>query len=371
MNGKKIGSDKPGKKWEQMQCEWLVPWEPGELRAVAFSDGKEVASTIQKTAGAPAALKLSMEGDNFPIATIAEVDQDGTINPYGENRVHYHFDGPAQIVSLESGNPINTEPNFGVNSRTTFFGLGRCFLKRLDDSSEVNLIAAAILGDKQLHVSNKVSIDVQQIALAGLDSKRALPVPGLKIIYSTSSGESDVAYSGPFEVKPGTTVKAKVLRGDEVLFEMAEKFGPNEGLYWGTDDQPVTIVGGGGDQAEDATLHRAQVRTKGRGFKGRGFVDFGNNKGAYIEWYRENDGDAETLTGKFRYSGKRGGKNIGSKMKLTINGKSESILFPNTGGWGTDWKLLEIPIRLKPGANSIRLTTEESGGMYLDELTIE
>ena len=58
-------------------------------------------------------------------------------------------------------------------------------------------------------------------------------------------------------------------------------------------------------------------------------------------------------------------------MKLTINGKTKSIEFPNTGGWGTDWKTLEVPIRLKSGANSIRLTTDESGGMYFDELTIE
>ena len=58
-------------------------------------------------------------------------------------------------------------------------------------------------------------------------------------------------------------------------------------------------------------------------------------------------------------------------MKLTINGKTRPILFPNTQGWGTDWKTLEVPIPLQPGANSIRLTTGESGGMYFDELTIE
>ena len=366
LNDKLIGSDQPGTKWDEMQCEWRVPWEPGELRAVAFRDGKEVASTLQKTAGAPAALKVSMQGEACPIATITQVDQNGTMNPYGENRVHYHVDGPAQILSLESGDPVNTEPNYGVSSRATFFGLGRCFLQRLEGSGEVNLIVAAILGDKQLHVSDKISIDVQQINSTGQTSK-----PDLTIRYSTGSGESDLAYSGPFTVKPGAKVTAKVMRGSEVIFEMSEKFGPDQGLYWGSDDQPDKIVGSGGDQAEDATLHQARVSTKGKGFRGRGFVDFGQNQGAYVEWYRENDGAAETLTGKFRYSGKRGGNKKGSKMKLTINGKTRPILFPNTQGWGTDWKTLEVPIPLQPGANSIRLTTGESGGMYFDELTIE
>ena len=366
LNDKKIGSDKPGKQWDKMQCDWLVPWQPGELRAVAYRDGKEVARTTQTTAGAPSALKLSVEGSDYPIVTVAEVDDAEVMNPYGENRVHYHIDGPAQIVSLESGNPINTEPNFGVNSRTTFFGLGRCFLKRLADTKEVNLITAAILGDKQLHVSDKISIDVQQIDLRGQPRK-----PDLTIRYSLNSDAADLTYSGPFTVKTGTTVTAKVLRGGEVILKMSEKFGPDEGLYWGTDAPPVTATSDSSDQAEDATLHQAKVRTNGEGFQGLGFVDFENNKGAFIEWYRENDGVTETATAKFRYSGKRGGDKKGSNMELTINGQTQVILFPNTAKWGTDWKTLEVPIQLKAGANSIRLTTTESGGMYFDELTIE
>ena len=351
-----------------MQCEWMVPWEPGELRAIAYRDGKEVARTTQKTAGAPAALKISMQGSEYPIATVAQVDKTGAMNPYGENRVHYHVDGPAEIVSLESGNPVNTEPNFGVNSRTTFFGLGRCFLKQNEGSREATLIAAAILGDKQLHGSDKVSIDVQQMNLNGENIESDLTVR-----YSLNSSKSDLPYSGPFVVKPDTTVTASVLRGNEVLFEMSERFGPGEGLYWGTDtptgDQPEAVADSG-LQAEDATLHRAKVVSKGNGYRGRGFVDFGHNKGGYVEWYREHDGATERLTAKFRYSGKRD-KRKAASMKLTINGKTRAILFPNTKGWGTDWKTLEVPLVLRPGANNIRLTTDESGGMYIDELTIE
>jgi len=60
-----------------------------------------------------------------------------------------------------------------------------------------------------------------------------------------------------------------------------------------------------------------------------------------------------------------------ARMKLTINGKTRAILLSNTKGWETDWKTLEVPLVLQPGANNIRLTTDESGGMYIDELTIE
>ena len=157
----------------------------------------------------------------------------------------------------------------------------------------------------------------------------------IALMLNPSAMDADLSFPDPFAVKPGTTITAKVL------------------------------------QAENATLHKAKVRTKGKGFQGRGFVDFGNNKGAFIKWYRENDGDAEALTATFRYSGYRGGEKKGSNMKLTINGQTQMILFPNTAGWGTDWKTLDVPIQLKSGANIIRLTTEESGGMYFDELKIQ
>ena len=72
-----------------------------------------------------------------------------------------------------------------------------------------------------------------------------------------------------------------------------------------------------------------------------------------------------------RYSGKAKGKQ-GRRMKLTVNGKviDDDLLFPNTNDWGSNWKTISVNIPFDRGANTIRLTTIENGGMYIDEMSI-
>ncbi len=368
-NGKSLGKDKPGRRWDQMQCDWMVPWQPGKLEAVGYRNGKVVARAVQQTAGAPAALKVSASGERCPIVTVAQTDAAGVLNPYAENRVHYHVEGPARILSLESGNPVNTENNFGRASRATFFGLGRAFLQTTRDTGDITVTVGAICGEPQLLTSSKVHIDVQSVAVRGDALKRDVKV------YYTLDGSapttSSTPYTGGFEVKLGTTVKAVVYDGDEKLFEMAERFASDQGLYWGSPDQAPEVVAETGDQAEAAKFEGAKVSTDGKHYHGKGFLDFGQNTG-YVQWYQENDGTAGKFTLAIRYSGKAGGGRKGRVMKLTVNGEvvEPELFFKNTDDWGTSWATLKVDVKLKSGANTITLSTVGKGGVFIDELTV-
>jgi len=228
LNGKSLGKDRPGKKWNEMQCDWMVPWDPGNLQAVGYCQGKEEARISQRTAGAPSAVKIAMAGNACPIVSVAEVDEKGVLNPYAENRIHYHIDGPARILSLESGNPVNTENNVGTTSRTAFFGLARAFLQTAASRGSISAVIGAICGEPQLLTSNRVHIDVQAYSIRGTGSNR-----NLNVLYSIDGTEPRTPYVGGFEVQPGTCVKAAVYNGDTLLFNMEEDFGPGLGLYWG------------------------------------------------------------------------------------------------------------------------------------------
>ena len=368
LNGKSLGKDRPGKVWDEMQCDWMVAWEPGTLEAVGYRDGKEVARAIQVTAGAPAALQVALAGEECPILTVSEVDANGILNPYAENRIHYHLTGPARVLSLESGNPVNTENNFGQTSRRAFFGLGRAFLQTTSEEGDVSALVGAICGEPQLLTSQKVHLDVQSVALRG-----AAPMRDLKIYYTLDGSEpspSSSTYVGGFEVKLGTTVKAVVYDGATRLFVMEEEFSAEQGLYWGTVAEP-SDSSRIGEQAEDAKVTGAVVKKSGKGFHGTGYLDFGN-KGGSVEWYQENDGSPGTFTLNFRYSGKVKSKK-GRAMKLTVNGKEmkPAPFFKNTKSWGQDWKVLSVDVQLKSGANAIVLSTIGNGGMYLDELLVD
>lgn len=226
LNGKSLGRDKPGTKWDEMQCDWMVPWTPGRLEAVGYSNGREVVRATQVTAGVPARLALTAEGDTCPIVTVTQTDSNGILNPYAENRIYYHVDGPARILSLESGNPVNTESNYGKRSRAAFFGLARAFLQTTSDAGDLSVVVGAICGEKQLMRSDQVSIDVQSLAIRG-DAK---PLD-VRVLYSVDGAEPSMEYAGSFSVKPNTVVKADVFDGDRLLLSMEETFGSDEGLY--------------------------------------------------------------------------------------------------------------------------------------------
>ena len=149
---------------------------------------------------------------------------------------------------------------------------------------------------------------------------------------------------------------------------MEEGFGPKEGIYWG--DGTADTINYGGDQAEEAKFKRAVISTKGKGFEGKGYLNFGGHTGAYVEWYQENDGSPGPATLSIRYSGKRPDTK-GRSMQLSVNDEKQELFFQNTKGYGTDWSTLDVKIQLKSGANRIRITTIERGGMCIDSIEIK
>jgi len=365
LNGKSLGKDRPGKQWDEMQCDWMVPWTPGTLEAVGYRNGKEAARAKQETAGKPAALAVAVAGKECPIVTVAITDEKGVVNPYGENRIHYHFDGPVRILSLESGNPVNTENNFGATSRAAFFGLARAFLQVTAGEGAISAVAGAICGEPQLLTSDLVHIDVQPFAVRGESPRR-----NLKVLYSLDGSDPATVYAGPFRVAPGTEVKASVFDGGRLLFVMRERFGPGQGLYWGS-RASIGLAADTGEQAENAFFSGAKVSTAGNGYHGGGFLDFGDG-GGWVEWYQENDGSPGMFTLRFRYAC-NDRKRTGRSMKLTVNGRvvEPELFFRNTGSWGDDWSTVSVDVMLNSGANAIRLSTGKDGGVLLDELNVE
>ncbi len=375
LNGKSLGKDKPGTKWDEMQCEWMVPWNPGKLEAVAFSNKQEVSRTELNSASSPAKLKVDVESDKFEangkdiaIVTTSLIDTKGHFYPYGENRINYHFDGPVRLRSLESGSPVDTFPNVNINHRRAFMGSTRAFLQATTEKGDVGVVMAAIIGERQLLTSNKVSIDVSQLTLRG-----TMPEDGIKVYYTTDGTKASTnskRYKKPFKVKLGTTVKALIVRDGKTLFEMEETFSKDAGLYWGdVTYESLSSNISGGMQAEDATFEGAKVLNKGKDFFGKGYLDF-NNKEGFVKWYQENDGSAGDFVVKIRYASND--PKSKRSMDLIVNGKKvDTISFKKTGSWNSKWLIIERKCKLQGGANYIELRTNGVSAPNIDELRIE
>ncbi len=376
LNGKSLGKDQPGTVWNEMQCEWMVPYEEGKLEAVAYSDGKEVKRTSFSTSKQPSKLRTTIQKleaeDSFTtsyIITSESLDENNNLYPYGENKVYYNIRGDVKKISMENGNPIDSISRTKSDFRALFFGKTRLFLRELPNAQTASIITASILGDKALFTSNTITIDAKQIQVLGNSN-----VDGLEILYTTNGDNPETngtIYKGAFEVSDGTTVKAIIKQNGKSVLDMEETFGKNRGLFWGDEHSKDMWIGRGINiSAEDGILKGgAKASTDARRYKGTGFVRFDGKEGS-VAFYQENDGEGGDYSIRFRYMHNNEGEL--HPMKLYVNDEYiRTLEFKATGGWEKEWKFVPTIITLKAGANNIRLETEGESGPFIDELFVD
>ncbi|MBF0198239.1 MAG: DUF4982 domain-containing protein [Planctomycetes bacterium] len=374
-NDKSLGQQKPGKAWDKMQCQWMIPWKPGKLKAVGYRSGKKVAEKIIRTAKAPAQIALSIDGEPLQASgkDIVQVrvrtqDAKGEFYPYGENRTWFHVMGPAKIKALDNGSPIDVEKHVGPDNRIAFFGLTRAYIESTGEAGDITILASCILGEKKLVTSNRVSIDTKLLALRG-----ALAQADISVFYTIDGSKpssSSTRYNGSFTVPLGTTVKAIVLVNGKTVHELEERFAEDVGFVWDA-GSAASANSSTGEQAESAKFKGAIVDKKGQNFHGEGYVRFQTNT-ASIEWYQENDGDASKGELIIRYSGyKKNSK--GPQVSVTVNDKviSKTLTLPNTKKVSTQWRTVKVFIPIDRGANRIRINANGSTGLCIDEIVIK
>lgn len=364
LNGKSLGKKDKGTRWDEMQCEWLVPWTPGTIEAVAYRNGTEIARQKVCTAGAPYSLTVTADSDSmrpdgqdYTVLTVSQSDIHGEFYPYGENRVYFKTFGDVTIRSAENGNPTDTETNYGVSSKCTFFGLLRLFVQSGYEDGDKSILLGVISGDKALYSSNIVNIDVREVALDG-----KLPKRDIQIRYTTDGSFPDMnspIYKRPFSIGKAAMVKAAVYDGTDMLFLMEEKFGPGEGLYWGTPGEPVCA--NIGEQAESAVVEYGEIKSDGT----LEYVSLGAGNGK-VEWYQENDGPRRPVKIWIVYRIPDAG-NKEAEIVIYNNGKEISDFIRLSG---QQWKSKNMDMRLIEGANYIEIRNIGDCKVDIDKIII-
>ena len=101
INGAPVGRAKPTDRYLFTFPD--VAWQPGEIKAVAYSGGKAVATQVKRTAGPPAALKLTAitapgglraDGSDVALFDVEAVDARGERCPTFEARADFTVEGP-------------------------------------------------------------------------------------------------------------------------------------------------------------------------------------------------------------------------------------------------------------------------------------
>ena len=109
LNGQSLGRKKKGPFEYRLRWDDVI-YAPGELKAVAYKNGKEWATDVVKTAGPATALTLDADRSviaadrkDLSYVSVTIRDQAGTMVPRSKNLVAFTVSGPGEIVATDNG----------------------------------------------------------------------------------------------------------------------------------------------------------------------------------------------------------------------------------------------------------------------------
>ncbi|MET7886930.1 glycoside hydrolase family 2 TIM barrel-domain containing protein [Streptomyces avermitilis] len=111
----------------KLHLVWKVPYEPGELKAVARRNGRAVATDVLRTAGAPHAVRLTpdrpalaADGRALCFVTAEIVDARGVVVPDAEHLLSFAVTG-GSLAGVDNGREESAE-RYQASTRTAFHG---------------------------------------------------------------------------------------------------------------------------------------------------------------------------------------------------------------------------------------------------------
>jgi len=160
LNGKSLGKKKKGKYEYRLRWDDVI-YEPGELKAVAYKDGKKWAEEVVKTTGEPAKLQatgdrtqIDADGKDLSFITIQITDKDGLMVPRSNNSIEFSIEGPGEIVGTDNGDSYNME-SFASHKHDAFNGLALVIVRSKAGEKGTITVTAKSNGLKETMVKVK------------------------------------------------------------------------------------------------------------------------------------------------------------------------------------------------------------------------
>ncbi len=130
VNGKSYGK-------QIMEKNWYLTWdnviyEPGEIKACGYRNGKLIKTEVVETTGAPHSIELmpykdTVEKGDTVIVNIKIIDEEGRFVPTADNELYFEITG-GEFMGTGNGNPADHAPD-KVPVRRTFNGLAQVIIR--------------------------------------------------------------------------------------------------------------------------------------------------------------------------------------------------------------------------------------------------
>jgi beta-galactosidase len=168
LNGKVIG-EQLADKYEMNT--WEVPYQPGKLEAIGYTNGKEVSRFSVETTGDPASIQLiadrsTIAGDGWDAVpvTVQVLDAKGRLVRTANLPVDFEISGPADIIGMGNGDPNCHESDKG-HKHSVYNGLEQVILQSKPNANGQLTLTATSNGLKAASVIINVKEAVQIVSV--------------------------------------------------------------------------------------------------------------------------------------------------------------------------------------------------------------
>jgi len=153
LNGRSLGKKK--KAAFEYRLRWDdVKYEPGELKVVAYKNGKKWEEEVVKTTGVAAQLLIEADrniiyadGEDLSFITVKVADNNGLMIPDANNKITFSIEGPGEIVATDNGDPANLV-SFASKEREAYFGMVLAIVRSEKDKKGIIKVNASSIGLK-------------------------------------------------------------------------------------------------------------------------------------------------------------------------------------------------------------------------------
>jgi beta-galactosidase len=128
---------------------WSVPYAPGAIEAHGYKDGRLVVRDRRETVGAAAKVALSADrtrltadGADLAVVTIAILDARGRPVPDAADSVRLAVSGPGALIGMGNGDPTSHEPD-KTDTRRAFKGLCMGLIQARGPAGRIHVSASA------------------------------------------------------------------------------------------------------------------------------------------------------------------------------------------------------------------------------------
>lgn len=158
LNGKSLGRKKKGQS--EFRLRWNdVVYKPGELKVIAYKNGKVWAKEVVRTTKEASALALSpdrseiaADGADLSFVTVKVTDKNGLMVPRTHNSVKYSISGPGEIIAVDNGDPTSHE-SFQATERKVFNGMALVVIRSKKGEKGTIELSASSVGLKTTKIS--------------------------------------------------------------------------------------------------------------------------------------------------------------------------------------------------------------------------